>query len=352
VVIASADRAATVLQIDRQLRKLFPPAGDNSHPPLRIEMPGSDVAGQAHAIFHGTGEVPAVLYGPLDRPVILYGPLGESDARYLAELAEQVLRAERAGAVGKISTPKMEQVSREQASPAGRGAMALFATLGVFLLTLLLSGQAVGTMAEEKSNKVIEVLAAAVPLESVFLGKLIGMFGSAVLFIAFWSTLAYNLPRILPNTVVTVLSEMGTAVPYPIFPLLIAAYFAASYMLFSALFLTVGALASTQREIQMLVLPITVLMMAMVGWSLFAVSHPGNWMAIAAEIFPFSSPMAMAGRAAHSPEIWPHLLALGWQFLWVGIVVTVGARTFRRGVLKSGSPKVRLKFWGNRQPSY
>src|SRR3546814_10193851 len=47
-------------------------------------------------------------------------------------------------------------------------------------------------LAEEKGNKVIEILAAAVPLESVFLGKLLGFLGVAVLFIAFWMALAFG----------------------------------------------------------------------------------------------------------------------------------------------------------------
>jgi ABC-2 type transport system permease protein len=68
----------------------------------------------------------------------------------------------------------------------------------------------------------------------------------------------------------------------------------------------------------------------------------------AAEIFPFSSPSAMAAHAANYPDLWPHFAALGWQALWVGIVITVGARLFRRGVLKSGSPKSRRK---SRQPA-
>src|SRR3546814_19084442 len=45
-------------------------------------------------------------------------------------------------------------------------------------------------LAEEKGNKVIEILAAAVPLESVFLGKLLGLLGVAILFIAFWMAMA------------------------------------------------------------------------------------------------------------------------------------------------------------------
>jgi ABC-2 type transport system permease protein len=351
VVIAAPDRAATVTEIDKQFRSLFPPVGDNSRPALRIDAPGRDVAAQARALFREQSvDVSAVLFGPLEKPTILRGTRGWNDAKYLAQLAEQTLRAERAGGPARQSFPDIQVVSREQASSSGKGFVAYLAVLGIFFLTLLLSGQAVGTMAEEKSNKVIEVLAAAVPLESVFLGKLIGMFGVATLFIAFWGTLLGNLPRLLPAQFVGNLAELGAAVGYPAFPLLVAAYFTTSYMLFSALFLGVGALASTQREIQMLALPITVLMMGMFGFSLVAISSSNQWLALAAEIFPFSSPMAMAGRAAHSPELWPHAVALAWQALWVGVVVTVGARTFRRGVLKSGSPRMRPK--GRKPPHY
>ncbi|MFX8250605.1 hypothetical protein ABTL38_19550, partial [Acinetobacter baumannii] len=62
-----------------------------------------------------------------------------------------------------------------------------------------------------------------------------------------------------------------------------------------------------------------------------------------AEIFPLSSPFAMAAHAANSPELWPHALAIAWQALWVGVTITIGARAFRRGVLKSGAGPKRGK---------
>jgi ABC-2 type transport system permease protein len=70
-----------------------------------------------------------------------------------------------------------------------------------------------------------------------------------------------------------------------------------------------------------------------------AASRPGTWLATLAEVFPLSSPFAMAGHAANSPELWPHAAALAWQLLWVAIFITIGARLFRRGVLQSGSAK-------------
>jgi len=211
---------------------------------------------------------------------------------------------------------------------------------GLFILTLMLAGQAVGTMAEERSNKVIEILAAAVPLESVFLGKLVGMFGVAVLFVAFWGTIAVNVGQLLPAGMARAFADVGPAVG-PVFPLLFFAYFTMAYLLLGAVFLGIGAQASTPREIQMLSLPITIFQVAMFALSQAAASQPESTIARIAEILPFSSPFAMAARAANRPEIWPHLLALGWQALWVALTVWLGARLFRRGVLQSGSPA----FW-------
>lgn len=336
-VIAAQDKAAEIAAVDRQLRQVF--TVPSARPSLHIEGPGDDPRAQAFALLDSSRfDVVAVLYGPLDRPHILRRASAYSEAIYLAQLAEQALRAERSGGAGQLSEAAITVVRSDQGTSTGRGQAAYFAALGIFFLTLMLSGQAVGAMAEERSNKVIEVLAAAIPLESVFFGKLIGAFGSALLFVCFWGTLIAQLPKVVPAGVAAELGNLSTAVG-PIFPLLFVVYFTMAYMLQSAVFLGVGALASTQREIQMLSLPITIFQFAMLGFASYAAGNPGSWLALAAEIFPFSSPLAMAAHAANSPTLWPHALALAWQALWVAITVTVAARLFRRGVLKSGSPK-------------
>ncbi|WP_331044163.1 ABC transporter permease [Sphingomonas sp.] len=204
----------------------------------------------------------------------------------------------------------------------------------------------VGTMAEERNNKVIEVLAAAVPLEAVFLGKLLGMFGVAVLFVGFWGTVAGNVGALLPPAMAAGLGGLSPAVGAPMFALLFAGYFTMAYLLLGSVFLGIGAQASTPREIQMLSLPITILQMAMFGLASAAAARPGSWVATVAEIFPLSSPFAMAGHAASLPGLWPHAAALAWQALWVAIFIIIGARLFRRGVLQSGSAQ---PFWRRRK---
>ena len=340
VAIVGADDGRALVAADKSLRDLY--RRREGPPALVVEAPRGDVAAQARAAFDRKDVEPtAVLYGPLASPTVLHAPISKRHATYLATIAEQVLLDRRAGGA-TLSTPRLEAYAPATQRQTGRGAnqAAFFTVFGLFILTLMLAGQAVGTMAEERSNKVIEILAAAVPLESVFLGKLIGMFGVAILFVAFWGTIVVNVGQLLPPTFARAFSEVGPAVG-PAFPLLFFAYFTMAYLLLGAVFLGIGAQASTPREIQMLSLPITIFQVAMFGLSQAAASQPGSTLARVAEIFPFSSPFAMAARAANQPELWPHLVAIGWQALWVALTVWLGARLFRRGVLQSGSPA----FW-------
>lgn len=325
--------------------KLIRPAisRERGLPELATIAPTADPAAQARKLLSDADiDVPAVLYGPLDRPQLIHASPISTTAPYLAALAEQALRDSRANlGAGRLSRPTFARVERSSTSLGGKSAAGFLAVVSLFVVTLMLAGQAVGTMAEERSNKVIEVLAAAVPLESVFLGKLLGMFGVAVLFLAFWAAVGANIGALLPPDFTAGMSGIAPAIGVPGFAVLYILYFTMAYMLLGAVFLTVGAQASTPREIQMLSLPITIFQMAMFGFALAAIGRPGSWVALAAEIFPFSSPFAMAARAATSGAWWPHIAALAWQLLWVALTIVIGARLFRRGVLQSAGPKFR-----------
>ncbi|MEO5866008.1 MAG: ABC transporter permease [Sphingomonas sp.] len=343
VAITDTATAGAMTTIDTRLRAVYREPGE-APPPLGIEPPHADPAAQAKALMakHGT-ETVAVLYGSLERPHVLYTLTSARAGNYLAELAEQALRARRSGGAAPLST-----ATRELVAGAGRGikdgqGAGFAAVFAMFLLTTLLAGQVVSGVAEEKGNKVIEVLAAAVPLESVFFGKLLGTFGVALLFIAFWSTLLGQVTTLMPANMAAGVAALTPAIGLPAFLLFFLLFFMMAYMLLGAVFLGVGAQASTVREIQLLSLPITIVNVAMFGLASAAASAPHSWIATFARLFPLSSPFAMAARAAQSPDMWPNVAALAWQALWVAIFIAVGVRAFRRGVLQSGSGKIGWK---------
>jgi ABC-2 type transport system permease protein len=317
---------------------------------LRVASPAADPV----AIAREKGsDTYAVMSGPLAAPRIVEREPGSSPGRYLVLLAAEVQRARAAGPLPPVA-PRFESLSNGGNSIAAQQTLAFGAVFTIFLLTLLLAGQTVSSLAEEKGNKVIEILAAAVPLESVFLGKLLGMLGVAILFIAFWFALAtgggflYAL-QADPAAIAAAGSAAGAAKPalmaapatgWPFFLGISLAYFVMAFLLLGAAFLGVGAQAATVREIQMLSLPITIFQVGMFSLSAAAASAPGTGLAGFAQIFPFSSPFAMAARAATDDAVGVHLLALGWQAVWVALTVYFSVRLFRAGVLSSG-----WKFW-------
>lgn len=336
VVIAEGDFAVRIEGADERLRGAFP---EMIRPPrLDIRAPEADPEAQARALFEAEEiDVSAVLYGPPEELHILHTAGAGSRPDYLAALADAARRDAAAGLPSDrpLAAPAMALLERETATISGQQSMGFTALFVIFLLTLLLAGQTVSMLAEEKGNKVIEILAAAVPLEAVFVGKLFGLFGVAIAFIAFWGSMA-AIGLFLTPDISRILTALDPAVGLGPFLALGIVYFAMGYFLLGAVFLGVGAQASSIREIQMMSLPITFFQMGMFGLASAAAGSPGTVLAYVAELFPFSSPFAMAAKGATDPTLWVHGAAIAWQLLWVTITIALAARWFRKGVLKSG----------------
>jgi ABC-2 type transport system permease protein len=196
-------------------------------------------------------------------------------------------------------------------------------------------------LVEEKSNKVIEVLAAAVPIDAVFLGKLLAMLSASLVGIAVWASVAVGAILIFaPNGL------GGLPVPaigWPLFILLGVVYFAMSYLLLGSIFLGIGGHASSAREVQTLSMPVTMAQVVIFAVASIAVGDPDSNRALAAAIFPLSSPYVMIARAAELPGIWPHVAALAWQLLWIVLLLNLVSRIFRKSVLKSGPVRSKQK---------
>ena len=216
----------------------------------------------------------------------------------------------------------------------------------LFILTILLAGMLLSQLIEEKSNKVIEILAAAVPVDAIFLGKLFAMLAMSLVGIAVWG--AAGAAAIAIWTEGWLSSLPAPAVGWPIFLALCPIYFAMSYLLIGAVFLGIGAQASTVREVQTLSMRVTMAQVVLFAFASLGVGDPNGTEAISAAVFPLSSPFAMLGRAAEQSALWPHLLAPAWQALWVALILHVPAGLFRRSVLKSG-PSFRWP-WQRKQP--
>ncbi len=204
----------------------------------------------------------------------------------------------------------------------------------LILLTMILAGMVLSNLVEEKTNKIIEILAAAIPMDAIFLGKLFAMLGMALVGITVWSSLGFIGVSVIsagmPNL-------PAPAIGWPLFCVLMVLYFSMAYLLLGSLFLGIGAMATTVREVQTLSMPVTMgqlLVFFLAALTVTKLGEPLEWFAV---VFPFSSPFAMIARAAQMDNIWQHGLALIWQAIFTLIIIRFSVMLFRRNVMKSGN---------------
>ena len=344
VTFAAPEDRRAVAAAHRRLADALGPFG---LPQLRMLRPDGDPRAQAARLLaREDSRISAVLAGTLAAPLLVAPPRASEEVRReLTLLLDQARRsAALQGAGIRVEAPPLATIAAT--SSAGSTSMARHGlarggqTL-IFVLTLLLAGMLLSNLVEEKSNKVIEVLAAAVPLDAVFLGKLLAMLGASVVGILVWGALAGAGLLYLQQAVSVVVTP---AVGWPLYALLVAIYFTANYMLLGAVFLGIGGQASNVREVQTLSMPITFAQVIIFALASAVVGDDGGALTWIAAMFPLSSPLTMNALAAQSPPLWWHALALIWQACWVALIIRLSARLFRRTVLKSGSTEGLFAF--------
>ena len=212
----------------------------------------------------------------------------------------------------------------------------------LFLLTMLLAGMVLSNLVEEKSNKIIEVLAAAIPMDAVFLGKLFAMLAVSMVGITVWAMAGSAVWLFAGHSLAEYPSP---AVGWPMFFALGVVYFSMGYLLLGSIFLAIGSMASTVREVQTLSMPVTMLQLLNFFFASFAMAQPGTWIEKAAMVVPFSSPFTMLAHAAQDGALWPHALAILWQLVCVSVLVKLGARLFRKRVMQSGPQRAKRSWW-------
>lgn len=350
--VAVIGDTATVEAIRQARERLVAGTSENVFPILTAVQPAENVGAQAERLLADIeASYSAVLSGTLENPV-LTGPdkISSSIGRRTQLIVDEARRDQALQNQGvTVDLVPMRRVVTDQAAGnlrSIRHAFARAAQMLIFIITLMLATLLLSNLVEEKSNKVIEVLAAAVPLDAVFLGKLMAMLAMSVVGLMLWggaiATASLFFVQLLPAGFT--LPAVAPAVGWPIFTILLILYYATNYLLLGALFLGIGGQASSVREVQTLSMPITFLQMMVLLLAMTTVGDSGGWVVWAAYVFPLSSPLAMIALAAQAELMWPHLLALAWQALWVVLIIRAATHLFRRTVLKSPSSGPVLRF--------
>jgi ABC-2 type transport system permease protein len=313
-----------------------------SMPPMVAVDVGPEDGAAERMLEERRGNYAAIVTGTPAAPIMT--GTGDQLKRLQGKVALVAATAE-GRAPAKFPEITTQQVATSGASEnSSRVATAQIGQMLLFLLTMLLAGMVLSNLVEEKGNKIIEVLAAAIPMDAVFLGKLFAMLGVSMVGILVWGSVVGVLAFVTG-------ADLGAlpppAVGWPMFLTLGVIYFSMGYLLLGSIFLAIGSMAATVREVQTLSMPVTMLQLLVFFFASYALAKPGSAIELAAAIFPLSSPFAMLARAAQIEDLWPHALAILWQVFAVAVFIKVGATLFRKRVMKSGPQGLAKKrrFW-------
>ncbi|MGH6957223.1 MAG: ABC transporter permease [Caulobacteraceae bacterium] len=299
----------------------------------------------------------AVIHGPPDRPSLdlwtrnVEAPgLQEAVRAALAEAMRQE-RLRRAGlSPAFIAGLQADQPQVTQFSPKSRaGPVSMrdrlpgvvgFA-MGIVLWSLILTGAGIllNSVIEEKQNRILEVLLTSASASEIMGGKMLGAGAVTATALAVWAAVGLGAfgwrDPAMVGQIAALFFGRGLALYFLV-------YFVGGYLMYAALFTTIGAFCETPREAQTLLGPLMLLLTIPLIFMGQAIGAPDAPLLRALSWIPPFTPFLMAARAASGPPAWEVAGTAALMAATMALELWVAGRAFRTGALASGRFDVRL----------
>jgi len=263
-----------------------------------------------------------------------------------------------AGVVAAATRPaELTTIKVSDGKPTGESGEASFLLAYVmgFLLyisVVLFGQQTMMSVIEEKTSRIMEILASSLRPFQMLLGKVLGVGAVGLLQMGIWVGTVYVVGqnRTVLAGLLKVPVETMQAMPIPSIPtdllVVFLTYFGLGFLLFGALFAAVGSMVNSTQEAQQAISG--VIMVIMVGFfGVFAViKDPSGGLGTTLSLIPFTAPFVMPVRWSMSSVPLPQL-ALSLVIMVASLlgVVWVAGRIYRTGILMYGKkPTLREVF--------
>ncbi|MEJ2569257.1 MAG: ABC transporter permease [Anaerolineales bacterium] len=206
-----------------------------------------------------------------------------------------------------------------------------------FVLINVSSGLLIGSVANEKKNRVIEILMASIPPGELLAGKIVGLGIAGILQSAAWIGTIYALLKFGGSTL-GLPQELN--IPTSIITWGIV-YFLLGFGIYASLMAGAGALVPDQKAAASAVW--LIIMPLMLGYIIVVTpigqSDPNGLLTTAVSLFPLTAPVAMIMRlTVGGVPFWQLPLGALFMVMTVVFVVRGAARMFQAQNLLSGQP--------------
>jgi ABC-2 type transport system permease protein len=251
-----------------------------------------------------------------------------------------------------LATTKVSDGKITGQSGAASFMIAYFMGFILYLSIIIYGQQTMTSVIEEKTSRIMEVLASSLTPFQMLLGKVLGVGAAGLTQMAIWggSVFLVTSQRVHLAAMFGVSPDAMQSFPIPTMaPSLLVVfllYFALGFLLYGALYAAIGAMCNTVQETQQYAVFVT--MLIMVGFfAVFSmIGDPSGTLGTTMSFIPFFSPFVMPVRWSMASVPPLELLAsLGLMVLMMLACVWFAARVYRTGILMYGKKPTFRELW-------
>jgi ABC-2 type transport system permease protein len=189
------------------------------------------------------------------------------------------------------------------------------------------------------------VLLSTITPRDLMIGKLVGVGLAGFTQLGIWTVVGLALTG---SALPAVLAQVGPIHVPPIVFAYFVIFFVLGFMLFSSLFMIIGAMSSTEQDAQQMQAIVTLPMIIPLMSLMLFMQNPNSGIAVGMSLIPVFTPLLMLARIILlMPPLWQILLGIGLMLVSIYFAITFAARVFRVGILMHGKrPSLReLVHW-------
>lgn len=234
----------------------------------------------------------------------------------------------------------------------------------VYMFIIFFGGQVMNGVAEEKTNRIIEVIISSVKPFQLMMGKIIGVslvaltqfmlwiLLTAVLYIGFSAFIGISHHDILSqgtlmsqeitsngimgNEAVQNIVQIAHSIDFGTIILSFLIFFILGYLLYATLYAAIGSLVDNNTDSQQFTLPVTVPLMVAIISSFYIVNNPDSSLSVWLSMIPFTSPISMMVRIPFGVPIWQIVISIVLLAGTFVLMTWVAAKIYRTGILMYG----------------
>jgi ABC-2 type transport system permease protein len=226
--------------------------------------------------------------------------------------------------------------------------------LGIIIFISIFSygGYITRGVIEEKTNRIIEVIASSVKPIELLTGKMAGVGALAITQFTIWILAFIGLSTVagpLAMSMMDTSSQMGgTEAELPAFldfpaietslMIYFILFFILGYLLYSSLFAAIGSAADSDTDTQQLMMPVTIPIMIAYFIMFHTWRSPDSMLSVVSSIIPFFSPILMVTRIAITDvPFWQIGASILLMVLTFAGTMWLSSKIYKVGILSYGS---------------